>query len=171
MNKAFQKQVAALRKLASDKYEQDGGTTAETCDEQDLEALITEHGTAAKAFAWQVRIYEAGREAAGVNEAEQEVALFRAQEAAALAQVVAPAPAPAPVAVALRGGPAVAAVRNGPAPYRVKAAHNLAWWRAIQACLAEHGGTAPVSVVCEAAACPPTLLAYLLRRGHLAVAE
>jgi hypothetical protein len=88
---------------------------------------------------------------------------------AAAAGPVAPAPvAPAPVAVALRGGPAVVAVTTGPAPYRVKAAHNVAWWQAIQACLQANGGTATVPVVCAAAQCPPTHLAYLLRRGHLA---
>lgn len=90
--------------------------------------------------------------------------------AAAAGPVAAPVQAPAPAAVALRGGPAVVAVTNGSKPYRVQAAHNVAWWQAIQACLAANGGTAPVAVVCAAAQCPATHLGYLLRRGHLATA-
>jgi hypothetical protein len=47
-------------------------------------------------------------------------------------------PAPAPV-VALRGGPAVQAVTLGAKPYRVTAAHNVAWWQAITAALQANG--------------------------------
>jgi hypothetical protein len=85
------------------------------------------------------------------------------------ASVAAPA-APAPVvAVALRGGPAVKAIKLGDKPYRVTAKHNVDWWIAITGALAANNGN-PVAVadLQKTVGCPLTHFGYLLRRGHLA---
>jgi len=51
-----------LKQLALDNYELDGGTTTECCDHADRVELIKQHGSAAAAWAAQIRKYETTRE-------------------------------------------------------------------------------------------------------------
>jgi hypothetical protein len=86
---------------------------------------------------------------------------------------VAAAAAPVPV-VALRTGPVVTAVALGPKVYRVKAAHTLAAWQAVQALMAT--GPAPMPAVLASIATHPSVggatgfVQYCLRRGYLVAA-
>ena len=83
------------------------------------------------------------------------------------------APAPVPV-VALRTGPVVQAVAIGPKVYRVKAAHTLQAWTAVQALMA--AGPAPMPAVLDAIKAHPSVggatgfVQYCLRRGYLVAA-
>ena len=89
------------------------------------------------------------------------------------APVVAAPAAPVPV-VALRTGPVVQAVALGPKVYRVKAAHTLAAWQAVQALMAT--GPAPMPAVLASIATHPSVggatgfVQYCLRRGYLVAA-
>jgi hypothetical protein len=168
MKKATLKQVAALRKVGVDNYEVDGGVMTESMDDEALAALLVQEGSVAKAWAFHMATVDAQREAQAVHEVEND-ARFGGQEVAALVTAVATPDAPKPVAVALRGGPAVQALKMGPKPYRVTAPHNVLWWNAIVAELVARGGVANVAHIQEAVpGMPLTMLGYLLRRGHLA---
>jgi hypothetical protein len=90
------------------------------------------------------------------------------------AQTPVPAPAsPVPV-VALRTGPVVQAVNIGPKVYRVKAAHTLQAWTAVQQLMAT--GPAPMPAVLDAIKAHPSVggatgfVQYCLRRGYLVAA-
>lgn len=82
-------------------------------------------------------------------------------------------PAPVPV-VALRTGPVVQAVSIGPKVYRVKAAHTLVAWQAVQGLMA--AGPAPMPAVLQAIKAHPSVggatgfVQYCLRRGYLVAA-
>ena len=98
-------------------------------------------------------------------------------KASPLPTVATPLPAPtvAPVpVVALRSGPVVQAVAIGPKVYRVKAAHNLDAWQAVQALMAN--GPAPMPAVLDTIKLHPSLggasgfMQYCLRRGYLVAA-
>jgi len=103
------------------------------------------------------------------------VAPKRTTKAAAspLPTVATPTPAPVPV-VALRTGPVVQAVSIGPKVYRVKAAHTLVAWQAVQALMAS--GPAPMPAVLASIAAHPSVggatgfVQYCLRRGYLVAA-
>jgi hypothetical protein len=81
--------------------------------------------------------------------------------------------APVPV-VALRTGPVVQAVSIGPKVYRVKAAHTLVAWQAVQGLMAT--GPAPMPAVLQAIKAHPSVggatgfVQYCLRRGYLVAA-
>jgi hypothetical protein len=96
----------------------------------------------------------------------------KAPKASALPTVATPA-APTPV-VALRTGPVVQAVALGPKVYRVKAAHTLQAWTAVQALMAT--GPAPMASVLDSIKQHPSVggatgfVQYCLRRGYLVAA-
>ena len=100
----------------------------------------------------------------------------KAPKASPLPTLATPAPvAPAPVpVVALRTGPVVQAVSIGPKVYRVKAAHTLQAWTAVQALMAS--GPAPMPKVLDAIKAHPSVggatgfVQYCLRRGYLVAA-
>jgi hypothetical protein len=100
----------------------------------------------------------------------------KAPKASPLPTVATPAPvAPAPVpVVALRTGPVVQAVALGPKVYRVKAAHTLQAWTAVQALMAT--GPAPMPAVLDSIKQHPSVggatgfVQYCLRRGYLVAA-
>lgn len=86
---------------------------------------------------------------------------------------VAPTVAAAPVAptvaaptVALRGGLAIQAVKLTGKAYRVGAAHNQAWWAAVQQVVAAGGGKATVQALLDAKV-PAIFVGYTVRRGYL----
>lgn len=87
---------------------------------------------------------------------------------ASVAQAAPAAPvAKAPV-VALRGGPAVSAVKLTGTVYRVTAPHNVAWWELVKGEIAKGtDGVAPVAAVLKTGV-PATMVGYLIRRGYLA---
>jgi hypothetical protein len=64
----MQTEIQNLKTLASEQYEIDGGEMLETFDAADYADLISEHKTAAAAWAWHLRITEARREAGGYYE-------------------------------------------------------------------------------------------------------
>ena len=64
------KQIDALKALAEENYEQDGGVMSETYDAADYGRDITEHATAAKAWAFHMRIVEAQRESQAAYEVD-----------------------------------------------------------------------------------------------------
>jgi hypothetical protein len=72
-------QINALRQLAQDCYEQDGGVAAECWGADDYMRLIGEHGTAKKAWKFHLRTVDAVRETQAVYEVED--ALPRAKYA------------------------------------------------------------------------------------------
>ncbi len=74
------------------------------------------------------------------------------------------APVPAPT-VALRGGLAIQAVALTGKPYRVTAAHNVAWWQQVQVAVAAGQGQATVQAL-VAAGVPAIMVGYLVRRGY-----
>lgn len=90
------------------------------------------------------------------------------------APVVTPAAAPvaatpaAPKAVALRGGPAVQAVKLTGKVYRVGASHNAGWWQ--QVATAAAGDKAVPVADLLAAGVPAPFIGYTIRRGYLQVA-
>lgn len=57
-------QIDALRQMAADRYEQDGGTMAECWSDDDYANAIGLNKTAVRAWAYHVRTVEAGRESA-----------------------------------------------------------------------------------------------------------
>jgi hypothetical protein len=61
-------EIDKLKTLAADQYEIDGGEMLETFSADDYSELISEHKTAAAAWAWHLRITEARREAGGFYE-------------------------------------------------------------------------------------------------------
>lgn len=69
--------------------------------------------------------------------------------------------------VALRGGPAVSTVKLTGVAYRVQAPHNVAWWDAVNKCIAAGKGSAAVTDIIKAGP-PATMVGYLIRRGYLA---
>jgi hypothetical protein len=76
--------------------------------------------------------------------------------------------APAAKPVALRGGPAVQAVKLTGKAYRTGADHNAQWWASIvQRVPAD--GSLPVADVL-AAGVPAPFVGYCIRRGYLTVA-
>ena len=100
-----------------------------------------------------------------------------------LPQATAPAtgPAPAqqatvatlpPVTVALRGGLAIASVALTGKPYRVTAAHNVAWWEQVTQAIKAGNGTASVAHLCTQLQppVPAIMVGYLVRRGYLKAA-
>jgi hypothetical protein len=64
----MQTEIDKLKTMATDQYEIDGGEMLETFDAADYVSEIAEHGTAAAAWAWHLRITEARREAGGFYE-------------------------------------------------------------------------------------------------------
>ena len=92
------------------------------------------------------------------------------------APVVTPAAPAAPVAatpvaakaVALRGGPAVQAVKLTGKVYRVGAAHNAGWWQQVVSATA--GDKAVPVADLLAAGVPAPFIGYTIRRGYLQVA-
>jgi hypothetical protein len=99
----------------------------------------------------------------------------KAPKASTLPTVATPAPTAAPVpVVALRTGPVVQAVSIGPKVYRVKAAHTLVAWQAVQGLMAT--GPAPMPAVLQAIKAHPSVggatgfVQYCLRRGYLVAA-
>jgi hypothetical protein len=64
----IQAEVVKLRQMAIDKYEEDGGTMYECFSQQDYVNEVVEHGSADAAWAWNIRIVEASREAGGYYE-------------------------------------------------------------------------------------------------------
>lgn len=74
---------------------------------------------------------------------------------------------PAAPVVALRGGPAVQAVKLTDKAYRTKAEHNLGWWGTITT----QAATGPASVKTLVEAKVPThFIGYCIRRGYLGAA-
>lgn len=61
-------QVAKLKQIAIDKYDEDGGTMCECSSEQDYRDLIAKHGTAKKAWKAELEILEMRRENGGYYE-------------------------------------------------------------------------------------------------------
>jgi len=64
----MQTEIDKLKTMAVDQYEIDGGEMLETFDLADYAELIAEFETAARAWAWHLRITEARREAGGFYE-------------------------------------------------------------------------------------------------------
>jgi hypothetical protein len=98
--------------------------------------------------------------------------MARAKSKSGIATVVAQAtvaPVVAAQPVALRGGLVAANVKSGPKPYRVKAAHNVAWAQQITNLLSAGNGTTSVQSI-VAVGVPATMVGYMLRRGYLAAA-
>jgi outer membrane biosynthesis protein TonB len=77
----------------------------------------------------------------------------------AIASAKRPAAAPSGMPGALRAGK----------PYRVGTGINAQWWAAAQAAMAAGNGAASAAAI-VAAGCPPSMLAYLYRRGYVAAA-
>jgi hypothetical protein len=98
------------------------------------------------------------------------VASALGQVAAVLSTPTVAPSTPKPTTVALRGGLAIASVKLGGKPYRVTAAHNVAWWQATQKCLSDGKGVATVQAL-VATGMPATMVGYMVRRGYLAKAE
>jgi len=67
-------EVAALKKIAEERYEEDGGTTAECCTDADLATMIDEDGGVEAAWKMAVRVYEAGYEASASYERDEMIA-------------------------------------------------------------------------------------------------
>jgi hypothetical protein len=65
----IQAEAAKLRQLAINNYDKDGGEMAECFDQADYEREVAEQGGAEQAWAWNLRITEARREAGGYYEA------------------------------------------------------------------------------------------------------
>jgi hypothetical protein len=94
----------------------------------------------------------------------------QASSIAALAAAPAPAPAPAPTPKGLvHNGVVVAAITlTGAKPYRVKAAHNVAFVQALQALQGTSGNIpASAALAVNVQGCTtPTMLQYMLRHGY-----
>lgn len=72
-------EVNALRQLAQDQYEQDGGVAAECWSADDYMQMIAQHGTAKKAWKFHLRTIDAVRETQAVYEVEEELGLPKAK--------------------------------------------------------------------------------------------
>lgn len=61
-------EVDALRRIAIERYEQDGGTMCECFDQADYIKAVERDGTAESAWTWHLRIEDARAEVGGARE-------------------------------------------------------------------------------------------------------